>query len=271
MRHATWGWLLLPALGLAASSFAGKPFDAPLKTRHVELEADPQNPNVRRRVSCFYYRSVVVKQVDYGEVGAQRLALLPVLSGNATPCRENQESYEYVIPSDSWSGYSGGAKAEYAFFDAPDGSNGGLGFMVLRVSDRKQLFEDTARNGMRAIEIINGGIKLRYERVYPGNCSAITGGSACRESLSRDTGVSTASLSLCAAGYAAAKQAMAKARCAVQASRSTDCIRGELARLEAQNWNETPTVLVYEVEVVLGNEAPAIRRRGDTLACYPAD
>jgi hypothetical protein len=63
--------LAFPVLGLAAS-----PFDPPLKSRHVRLKADVQNPEATRQVSCLYYRSIVVKQVDFGEVGADRLALL---------------------------------------------------------------------------------------------------------------------------------------------------------------------------------------------------
>ena len=262
----------LSALLIPMAVAASDPFDPPLKIRHVELKPDPQNPHVKRRISCFYDRSIVVKQVDYGEVGAERLALLPVLADNATPCRDGKESYEYEIPNDRWSGYFRGAKADYAFFDAPDGTNGGLGFMVLRVVDRKVLFEDTAEHGIQSIEVLDAGrLKLRYQRVYQGNCSAVSGGEPCRLTLSGDTGVATASLASCGAGYVAAKQVMAKGRCAAQGSKQSDCLGRELAMLDEQRWNEAPIVIVYEVEVTLGAATPVITRRSDALACRPSD
>ena len=256
--------LPLPAL-------AGSPFDAPLQVRHVRLPPDPQNPNAKRQVSCFYYRSIVVKQVDYGEVGAERLALLPVLYGNATPCRAARESNEYVIPADSWSGYFKGVKAEYAFFDAPDGTNGGLGFMVMRVYGRRSLFEDTAQHGIESLDIQEGTLRLRYQRVFAADCSVLTAGNECRERLVHDTGVAERSFSICAQGYQAARQMMAKGRCNAQGHKEPACVSDELARLGAQKWDDAPTVIVYEVEASLNDEGPVISRRGDALACHPSD
>jgi hypothetical protein len=233
--------LLLLLLTLPLPALARSPFDAPLHVQQVRLPPDPQNPNAKRKISCFYYRSIVVKQVDYGEVGAERLALLPVLSGNATPCRAVRESNEYVIPADSWSGYFKGVKSEYAFFDAADGTNGGLGFMVMRVYGRRSLFEDIAQHGIESMEIQEGTLRLRYQRVFAADCSVLTTGSACRERLAHDTGVAEASLSICAQGYQAARQP------------------------------DTPTVIVYEVEASLNDDGPVISRRGDALACHPSD
>jgi hypothetical protein len=241
VQRILWLMVALPLLALA-----GSPFDAPLQVRRVRLPPDPQNPNARRRVSCFYYRSIVVKQVDYGEVGAERLALLPVLSGNATPCRAMRETNEYVIPADSWSGYFKGVKSEYAFFDAADGTNGGLGFMVMRVYGRRTLFEDTAQHGIESMDIQEGTLRLRYQRVFAADCSVLSAGTACRERLIQDTGISEASLLICAQGYQAAQQMK---------------VTG----------HEAATVIVYEVEASLNDEGPVISRRGDALACHPSD
>jgi hypothetical protein len=230
----------LPPAALASGSF-----DTPLQVRHVRLPPDPQNLNAKRQISCFYYRSIVVKQVDCGEVGAERLALLPVLSGNATPCRAVRETNEYVIPADSWSGYFRGVRAEYAFFDAGDGTNGGRGFMVMRVYGRRKLFEDTAQHGIESTDIQEGTLRLRYQRVFAADCSVLSAGTACRERLIQDTGVSDASLSICTQGYLAAKRPAAGL--------------------------EVPTVIVYEVEVSLTDEGPVISRRSDALACHPSD
>jgi hypothetical protein len=168
--------LAMIACAVPALALASGPFDSPLKVRDVRLAADPQNPKARRQVTCFYYRSIVIKQVDYGEVGADRLALLPVLSRNGTQCHEDREALEYVIPPDTWSGYFRGVKADYAFFDAPDGINGGLGFMVLRLYDRKVVLEDVAQHGIRSIDYEEGVLKIRYQRVHAGACSILTAG-----------------------------------------------------------------------------------------------
>jgi len=263
--------LLLVALTLPAVALAANPFDSPLKVRHVRLSPDPQNPAARRQVSCFYYRSIVVKQVDYGEVGAERLSLLPVVSGNATACEERQEVGEYVIPSARWSGYFEGVKADYAFFNAPDGTNGGLGFMVLRLVDRKPVFEDVAQHGMRSIEIHEGALQLLYERVVQSTCSVLAEAPGCAEHISQETGIAAASLSRCAPSYQAAKEAMARGRCTSQSSKKADCLSQELGLLDAQKWNEAPSVVVYEVEVTLKRDSTMITHRSDALACRPAD
>jgi hypothetical protein len=250
---------------------ASEPFDLPLKVRNLRLAADPQNPKIRRQVTCFYYRSIVIKQVDYGEVGADRLALLPVLSRNGTECHEDREASEYVIPADTWSGYFRGVKADYAFFDAPDGINGGLGFMVLRLYDRKAVLEDVAQHGIKSIDYEEGVLRLRYQRVFTGTCSVPTGGDSCRDALVRDTGVSAGSLSICSQGYRAAREAMAKGRCAAQSNHQKDCLRQEFDRLGEQKWDGAASVIAYEVEAALKDGTLVITPRSDALACHPSD
>jgi hypothetical protein len=64
---------------------------------------------------------------------------------------------------------------------------------------------------------------------------------------------------------------MARSRCAAQTSRQSDCVGRQLTALDEQKWNETPTVIVYEVEVHLSREQPVIARRSDALGCHPSD
>jgi len=266
MRCLAWIAAVLPAFACAAG-----PFDAPLKVRTLRLPPDPANPKVKRQLTCSYYRSIVVKQVDFGEVGADRLALLPVLSSSATLCHVERDPNEYVIPPETWSGYFEGVKAAYAFFNAPDGVNGGLGFMVFRIYDRKVLFEDVAQRGLKLIEFEQGALRLRYQRVFTGNCSVLSTGETCPDSIVHDTGVAVASLSICGRGYQAAKQAMASGRCAARGVHQASCVTDELAKLEAQKWDQAPSVIVYEVEAVLNGGTVAITPRSDALACHPSD
>ncbi len=257
--------------GLPERAAAESPYDQPLGARHVNLKPDPHNPQVKREVSCFTYPHFVVKQVDFGEVGAERLSIIPAAPGAAPPCRQAKERNEYVIPADAWSGYFEGVKSDHAFFRAADGTNGGLGFMVFRVSDRKKLFEDTAQKGIQSLEIKDGILSLRYQRVFASTCSAVTSGSACRDTIAAQTGVAGGSLESCAGGYRAAKEEMAKERCDDQPAKGDACIEKELKHLDAQKWDDAPTVIVYEVEVSLGGASPVIKPLGDALACRPSD
>ncbi|MGC9967632.1 MAG: hypothetical protein ABSE08_19730 [Syntrophobacteraceae bacterium] len=263
--------LLGAGLGLPERAVAGSLYDQPLEIRHVGLKPDPLNPQAKRDVSCFTYPNFVVKQVDFGEVDADRLSIIPAASGKTTPCRQAKERNEYVIPSESWSGHFGGVKSDYAFFDASDGTNGGLGFMVFRVSDRKKLFEDSAEKGFESIEIKDGTLKLRYQRVFTSGCSVVTGGPACRDIIAKQAGVAGESLSSCANGYQVAKEEMARMRCSYQSAGDGACFDKELKHINEQKWDDAPTVIVYEVEVGLGGASPVIKPLSDALACRPAD
>jgi hypothetical protein len=125
--------LLCACLGLQERAVAGNVYDQPLEVRHVTLKPDPLDPQVKRNVSCFTCKHFVVKQVDLGEIGADRLSIIPAAPGKTPQCRQAKERDEYVIPGDSWSGYFEGVKSDYAFFVAADGTNGGLGFMVFSI------------------------------------------------------------------------------------------------------------------------------------------
>lgn len=254
-----------------AFASASGPFDSPLKTSSIRLASDPQNPKAKRQVTCFYYRSIVVKQIDYGEVGAERLSLLPVLSRNGTQCHEDKEPLEYVIPADTWSGYFKGVRADYAFFDAPDGVNGGVGFMVLRLYDRKAVLQDVAQHGIKSIDYDEGVLRLRYQRTFAGACSIMTDGDSCRDALARDTGVSAGSLSICSQGYRLARETMAKGRCAAHGNRQKDCFQKELDQIDEQKWNAAPTVIVYEAESTIKDRTLTTTPRSDALACHPSD
>ena len=263
--------LFCAAIGLPVRAVAQSQYDKPAEVKHVNLKPDPVNPQAKREVSCFIYPHFVVKQVDFGEVGADRLSIIPASPGAAPVCREAKEQNEYIIPGDSWSGYFDGIRSDYAFFKAADGVNGGLGFMVFRLSERKKLFEDIAEKGIQSIEIKDGVLKLRYQRVFAAGCSVVTGGSACRDMVAKEAGIAGASLSSCAAGYRAAKEEMAKMRCDAQPVKDKACFDKELKRMDEQKWDEAPTVIVYEVEVSLGSAPPAIKPLGDASACRPSD
>ncbi len=263
--------LLGTVLGSPQRAAAQSLYDKPLEVRHVKLKPDPDNPQQKREVSCFTYPHFVLKQVDFGEVGAERLSVIAGTPGKTTPCREEKEQDEYVIPVDVWSGYFDGVKSGYAVFSSPDGINGGLGFMVFRLSDKKKLFEDTAQKGLQSLEIKDAMLKIRYQRVFASSCSVITGGQACHDTVVKQAGLAGGSLSSCAHGYTASKEEMAKMRCDDEAKKDAACFDRELKRLDEQKWDDTPTVVVYEAEAALGDAAPVIKPLGNVLICRPSD
>jgi hypothetical protein len=250
---------------------AGSPYDRPLRVRHVNLKPDPLNAQVKRNITCFDYDRFVVKQIDFGEVGAESLSIIPVGKEGTVPCRQTRERQESVISSDSWSGYFKGAKSDCCIFTAADGINGGLGFMVFSASGKKKLFEDIAEKGIESIDTAQGRLKLRYQRVFASKCSAVTEGAACRDTIAGQTGVSVESLLPCAGSYEAAKREMAKTRCESERTGYGLCMEKELKVLDGQHWEATPTVIVYEVEAVLGGKQPVIKPLGNVLVCRPAD
>ena len=257
--------------GFAGIASGGSLYEKPLRVRHTALKPDPLNPQAKRIVSCYDYEHFVVKQIDFGEVGADSLSVVPVEKGVEFPCREAREPGEYVIPGDTWSGYFEGAKSDRLFFTAADGINGGLGFMVFSATGKKKLFEDVAAKGLQAIETEGEILRLRYQRVFASKCSVVTGGAACREAIAKETGVAAESLSLCAGGYQAAKKQMAVMRCESEKTARSSCVEKELKLIEAQNWDAAPTVIVYDVAVSRSGAAVVIKPVGDALACRPSD
>ena len=278
-RKAAWPVALTAvlALGVTHLSRAAEVYDAPLRVQHVRLPADPSNPDTRREVVCWSYPNYMVKQVDFGEVGAERLAILPAAAGKMRACREPKEADEYAIPVEVWSGYFAGTKGGFAFFNGEDGVNGGDAFMVLRIADKKKLLEDVVDQGFESMEVRAGAVQVRYRRVYSAACSVETAGASCIDAVAKATGVSKASLAICSNGYRAAKETLAAERCKSRSKKDQQCVARELDLIGKQKWDAVPSVITYEVELELreGSAEPAqssaAKPLGDALRCYPAD
>jgi hypothetical protein len=260
--------LLLPLAAAAAAPPSGV-FDKPLRTERVVL---PKGNAEKRELTCFYFAGLRVKQLDLGEVGAAELAILP-LAPSASPiaCRRQAAPGEIVIPSKAWSGYFKGVRSGFVVFDAEDGSNGGLGFAVFDGRDGRKLFEDMAVGNIRAAEAAGAEIRLRYRRALLGKCSVPHDGAACWARIAAQmAGVTAAAEPDCAAGYLKAKTEMARGRCEAQHG-DAGCLDGEMKRLDEQRWNETPSVIGYDVEADIGPSGHSVRATGGALSCWPAD
>jgi hypothetical protein len=231
----------------AAAKDAPGVFDKPAEVVKIPLAPDPLNPQAKPMLSCFYFRGFAVKQIDRGEVGAERLSLLPIAAGEKPACAEDKAANEIVVDGVEWSGYFKGVKGDYVFFDAADGWNSGVGFAIFAASGKK-LLEDVGM-GFRAIELADATIALKYRRVYGAKCSLFADPPGCWSAIRQETGLTQPSPPDCAAAY-----------------------KSEQKRTpaSAQEVAADPTVIFYEVDTVLTGGAPRISAAPGKISCEPA-
>jgi hypothetical protein len=260
--------LLAPVASAAPA--ATSVFDPPLKTQKVTLPVAKGAP--KTVLTCRYYAHFMVKQVDEGEVGAAQLSVVPVVAGAPKPAcqRKNLPSEKVVNPND-WTGYFKGVKGDYVLFDADDGVNGGLGFAVVAAGNAKKLFEDSAVGSLHSLALEGNVLTLRYKRSFAGSCSVPREGAPCWAKIAAATGQGSAPQPDCAAGYLKAKNEMAKGRCEAQKKAGPACLAAALRELDAQRWNEAPSVIAYEAETVLKPGQSSTRPLGGGLSCHPSD
>jgi hypothetical protein len=241
------GLAALGAVASATSSAAAPPafFDKPAQVVRVPLR-NPDDPQAKAKVSCFYFAHFMVKEVDLGEKGADQLSVLP-LSGTAKPpCRRENAPDEKVVPD--WSGYFKGVKGDYVLFDADDGWNDGIGFAVIDGPSGKKLFEDVAKK-LHDVALTPAGLTLKYSRVFGASCSLKADAAVCWEKIKQDTGLAGTAPD-CNALYEREKKRTP-----------------EFAQLV----NEDPTIVDYEAETTIAAEAKISPVSGKALACRPAE
>lgn len=178
------------------------PFDQPSAVDNVDLPPNKGNPDAKPSVNCYRFAGFSVKEVDLGEVGAEKLAIMP----EAGKCE--RDSADERVVKDPVAGYFLGAKGSLAFFQAPDGFNGGMPFVVIDTTTMKKLFEDSFE-GADFEKIDNAGDKLTldYVRTFSADCSLFLDGAACADKVKKETGLGTvAQLPDCGAAYDAEKK-----------------------------------------------------------------
>ena len=240
-------WLVWPAsAALAAQAL----YDKPVKVQRLPLPSDPQNPQAKAQLSCFYFRQFMVKEVDLGELGAEQLSILPIESGHRSPvCQRDNTAGEKVVSPDDWSGYFDGVKGGYVFFSAEDGWNDGMGFAVFTAAEAKKVFDDVAKK-WRSIAVTPSGIVMKYQRVYGAKCSLEADKAGCWQQIEQDTGLQGAAPD-CAAAYEAEKE------------RTPTMVQAVI---------DDPTVIDYEALASIGPGGAKISPvTGKAIACRPAE
>jgi hypothetical protein len=229
---------------VASNAQAASGFDKPLKTIHVPLPKDHDNPQAKPEVACFLFPHFMVKQIDLGEVGADQLSIDP---STGRVCQKKNSADEKIVSPRDWSGYFGGVKSDFVVFDADDGWNDGLGFAVFDPATKK-LFEDVQKKWI-AIDASQSTLKLHYVRVYGAKCSLMSD-KTCWQQIERDTGMTGAAPD-CAALYRAEQKRVPKF---------------------AKETLADPTVIDYEVTATIdahGHKLAPVT--GKALRCRPAE
>jgi hypothetical protein len=269
MRHYAIASLFAVIVSISAEAATAKNsvFDTPIETKTVILPATETQP--KPKLTCRYYPHFMVKEVDEGEVGA---ALLSIVVGDIKPtCQSALLANEKAVNPKDWSGYVLGAKGNFVFFSADDGVNGGLGFAVYSLSGKK-LFEDSAVGDLHSAAATEDQLTLRYLRSYAGPCSVQKDGVTCWTQIAAAIHVDAAAKPDCTAGYAKAKSELAKGRCeADKKAGDAACIDAALKEIEAQHWDEAPSVVDYEVQSVLTKSSAATTPVGAATICHPSD
>jgi hypothetical protein len=203
------GVSLAVAVPLRCAADSSALFEKPLREIHAPLPRDPDNPQSKPMLSCFYFPHFVVKQVDLGELGAEQLSIIPVSKGQTAPdCHRANVKSEMVVDAKQWSGYFKGVKGDFVFFDADEGTNNAMGFAVFSGLDGTKIFEDVTA-GVRAVELITpaGGaadtaaVKLSYRRTYQASCSLRADEKNCWSKIREATGLADLAPPDCAAAY----------------------------------------------------------------------
>lgn len=263
--------IFLAGIFLASSATAAPSvFDTPLDTQTVKLPAAKNTPQTT--VTCSYYANFMVKQVDEGELGAAQLSIASIdpLAGKHA-CKRQNVTGEKVVNPDDWTGYFEGVKGDYVFFQAEDGVNGGMGFAVFAAGSGKKLFEDSALGDLHSLALNGPALTMRYQRSFAGPCSVPHAGPSCWAKIAAATGVNASSPPDCAAGYLKAKNEMAKGRCEADKNSAPACLASALKELDAQRWDEAPSVILYEAQTILSAGHATTTSLGAALACHPSD
>jgi hypothetical protein len=258
--------LVLTCLALAAQAAS---FDQPQFTKTVDLGASKASPGSRAKVTCYFFASFMVKEVDMGEKGAERLAIVPIANHNKDhTCSRLRDPGEKEVNTDDWSGYFKGVKGDMVFFDADDGVNGGLGFAVYDAKTGKKMFEDVA---VGPLEFPDGAkmVSIKYTRAVAGDCVVPKDAAACWTKISRKLELEGGSPPDCKSGYEKSAQALAKGRCQAQKTDDAQCLSREISLARRQT-GDSPSVISYPVEVVLRPE-PVIKPAGSNVLCWPSD
>lgn len=239
---------LLCALPAFAQEANHGPFDVPTKVDVVKLPVEQGAEDAAPAITCSRYADFMVKEVDKGDLGADKLALLP----KDAPCEETTAG-EIIIKDDT-AGYYMEAKGNYVFFTGSDGYNGGMPFVVIDAKTQKSLFDDSFSldEDVKTATVEGSKLTLGFKRVYTADCSLYEDKDGCSDKVKAATGLGKdVALPDCKPAY--------------------DAYIKENAD-EASDAKADPSVIIYEATLVFDGSKPVVTPvTGTAAACVMAD
>lgn len=212
---------LAPLLGLLCCSVSNATalpagFDQPTKKQTKSFGPSPYYPNGRykKELRCSFYSSLLVKEYDEGQKGAEWLSYVLLDPQHPKRCELSHDSDEHVLDPNEWSGYFLGVKGHLVFFTAADGTDGGIPFAVYDSNAAKKIFEDSAYesgmwnkkpanspfNRLRVCKTATGQITLKYLRVVGTDCDLHLEGASCWEQVRSSFRIKQTTMPVCS-GY----------------------------------------------------------------------
>lgn len=260
---------LLLGLVLLASLSWGETFDKPVRKQRVNLGKAANPLSDRNSITCYYFPHFMVKEVDLGEVGAERLGIVRVTPQSTGKCTRARSKEEMVVPVKEWSGYFMGVKNSYVFFSGDDGWNDATPFAIFDSKTGKKLFEDSAKADITFLAKPDHSIAMQYLRVVTDDC-LILKDTACWQRMAAKYGLAAATAPPdCKKGYEASAEEMTKGRCTGKRASLAACMEKERP-LALKQALDSPSVISYPVEVEMG-ATPVIKPAGAAVGCWPAD
>jgi hypothetical protein len=257
---------LLLFVAVMASLACSESFDKPVSKRVVNLGKSPHTPGQTAKVSCYYFTDFMVKEIDMGEKGADRLSITPIAKGAVPRCSKLKATAEKVIDAGEWSGYFKGVKAGYIFFDSDDHYNNGIPFAVYDIAGKK-LFEDSSEGPLVFMQTPDNAWHITYTHVAEAGCVLIDS-TDCWDGLKKKLGLE-GSPPDCRKGYADQTKSFANESCKSQKAGRDECVARETVRVQ-QQLKDDPSIIAYAVDTVLGAH-PETKPRPGEVRCWPAD
>ena len=257
---------LLLVIAALASIASAESFDKPVSKRVVSLGKSPHTPGQTAKISCYYFPGFMIKEIDMGEKGADRLSITPIAKGATPACSKLKGRAEKIIDPGEWSGYFKGAKAGYIFFDSDDRYNNGSPFAVYDVSGKK-LFEDSSEDTLVFTQAPDNVWHVSYTRVAEAGC-VLTSAADCWDGLKKKFGLE-ASPPDCRKGYDEQARRFVDESCKDRKAGHDECVARETARMK-QQLKDDPSIIAYPVDTALGAH-PETKPRPGEVRCWPAD
>ena len=89
------------------------------------------------------------------------------------------------------------------------------------------------------------------------------------QQIAHETGAAAPDLALCKRGYAEAKAAGAKDWCEANKPKDTACLETHLRAMA--DWDRSPSIVVFPVEVKIGSQGGIAQPTGAPTACYQSE